>query len=103
MNQFVRISKSVVNLANVTEVYLTHSAGASGSLTAIVVRFVGDTDSSLTIYKGNEHFTRLLTWMMGQSLLGDSDKEWSDQDGRFITPAVDLDAHNEAILDQIEF
>ncbi len=27
------------------------------------------------------------------------DEEWSDQDSRFITPALDLDAHNEQVLD----
>ena len=29
----------------------------------------------------------------------DCDEEWSDQDSRFITPAVDLDSHNEQVLD----
>lgn len=27
------------------------------------------------------------------------DEEWSDQDERFITPTIDLDAHNTAVLD----
>ncbi len=27
------------------------------------------------------------------------DEEWSDQDSRFITPAIDLSAHNESVLD----
>ncbi len=27
------------------------------------------------------------------------DEEWSDQDSRFITPATDLDAHTEQVLD----
>ncbi len=27
------------------------------------------------------------------------DEEWSDQDSRFITPALDLDTHNEQVLD----
>jgi len=29
----------------------------------------------------------------------EEDEEWSDQDSRFITPAIDLDAHNEQVLD----
>ncbi len=27
------------------------------------------------------------------------DEEWSDQESRFITPAIDLDTHNEQVLD----
>ncbi len=29
----------------------------------------------------------------------EEDEEWSNQDSRFITPAIDLDAHNEQVLD----
>src|SRR6266568_9490987 len=29
----------------------------------------------------------------------EEDEEWSDQDSRFITPALDLSAHNEQVLD----
>lgn len=28
-----------------------------------------------------------------------ANEEWSDQDSRFITPAIDLDAHNMRVLD----
>ncbi|SRR6266567_4506795 len=29
----------------------------------------------------------------------EEDEEWSDQDSRFITPAIDLDTHTEQVLD----
>ena len=70
MNQFIRINNShIVNLDNVTEFYLTHSAGISASRTAIIINFAGDT--ALTIYDDDCGFATLKTLMGLQPRLSD--------------------------------
>ena len=69
---FIRINKKhVINLSNVTEIVLTSSAGTSGSRTAIIINFTGDTP--LTIYEDDPGFVMLKTWMSLQQTIPDYD------------------------------
>jgi len=40
-----------------------------------------------------------ICWYLSASDRPTNEEEWSNEDDRFITPAIDLDAHNERILD----
>lgn len=67
-----------------------------------VKRRAVDTALRLSQQVQNDHqivLSRLLTVFVSILEKPIHDEEWSDQDDMFITPAIDLDAHNTAILD----